>query len=176
MNEILANLFLGDLEDARRTDFLVDNNFGAIVSVCMYTELPVRTQSPDLEYLRIVIEDQSREPVCEYFEEAASFISKYTQQEVNVLVHCRSGISRSATVVLSFLLQFHRFSVHNAFFHVRHKRSIICPNLGFMEQLLELERSCLPSKYPSIDIVKYFDWYNQDLDERPAIPDLSPDD
>ena len=53
----------------------------------------------------------------------------------NVLVHCRAGISRSATLVLAFLMKSRRWRMKRALEHLRACRPIVKPNEGFMEQL-----------------------------------------
>ena len=45
------------------------------------------------------------------------------------------GKSRSATVVIAYLMQTHQISPPEALSHVRQARSICEPNDGFMEQL-----------------------------------------
>lgn len=55
-----------------------------------------------------------------------------------VLVHCAMGISRSATLVLAFLMICEDMSLADAIQAVRSHRGI-CPNSGFLEQLRELD-------------------------------------
>ena len=52
-------------------------------------------------------------------------------------MHCFQGMSRSATVVLAFLMLHRDMSLLDAIKHVR-KRRAIHPNAGFMRQLVEL--------------------------------------
>jgi hypothetical protein len=55
------------------------------------------------------------------------------------LVHCQYGVSRSASVVLGFLMINFGLSLDAALVLVRAKRSQVDPNLGFLAQLLERE-------------------------------------
>lgn len=55
-----------------------------------------------------------------------------------VLVHCLQGLSRSATLVLAFLIIKKGMSVTEAVELVRSKRRIY-PNDGFLQQLCDLE-------------------------------------
>ena len=50
-------------------------------------------------------------------------------------VHCLMGISRSATVVCAYLVATSSMLAHEAIDFVISKRSIVCPNLGFRNQL-----------------------------------------
>lgn len=56
----------------------------------------------------------------------------------NVLVHCVMGRSRSATLVLAYLMMKHSLSVVDAIEHVRQRRCIL-PNHGFLKQLRALD-------------------------------------
>eukprot|EP01066_Platyproteum_vivax_P008106 Platyproteum_vivax@DN3331_c0_g1_i1.p1 len=178
MNEIVPHLYLGGVKDAQSIETLQSHDIRAVVTCCTYGEVPVSIYAlpadndQPFEFHRIDVEDQSCEPISDYFHEAAEFIHKHVSQGLSVLVHCRSGISRSASVVLAYLVCEQKFSLHNAFFHVRHKRSIISPNIGFMEQLVDFEDKV--HEESTMCLFKYMDWYTQDLDDRPAIPNLSP--
>lgn len=52
-----------------------------------------------------------------------------------VLVHCKMGISRSASTVIAYAMKQHHWSLDTALTYVRDRRSIIKPNEGFMKQL-----------------------------------------
>ncbi|XP_064174444.1 dual specificity protein phosphatase 13B-like isoform X3 [Anguilla rostrata] len=57
-----------------------------------------------------------------------------------VLVHCAMGVSRSATLVLAFLMICENLTLVEAINAVRQHRDI-CPNAGFLSQLRRLERT-----------------------------------
>ena len=60
---------------------------------------------------------------------AASFIKKALARKTGVVVvHCAAGISRSATVVLGYLLLHCKRSLRDAFAHVMERRPCIWPN------------------------------------------------
>jgi hypothetical protein len=56
------------------------------------------------------------------------------------LVHCRAGVSRSAAVVVAYVMHHKQWSLQQALDHVRARRPIVCPNRGFMQKLVELDR------------------------------------
>lgn len=58
-----------------------------------------------------------------------------------VLVHCMAGISRSVTITIAYLMKYHRMSTQRAYQYLKDMRPAISPNLNFMGQLIEFERS-----------------------------------
>jgi hypothetical protein len=58
-----------------------------------------------------------------------------------VLVHCAGGVSRSATVVLGYLMARRGMTFADALGHLRGRRPIANPNAGFAAQLRELEKA-----------------------------------
>lgn len=56
-----------------------------------------------------------------------------------VLVHCGAGVSRSACLVMMFLMRSRRWSAQQARDHCIAARSLVCPNDGFWQLLCALE-------------------------------------
>jgi len=56
-----------------------------------------------------------------------------------VFVHCQAGVSRSATVVIAYLMKHTLMTMTDAYKYVRGRRPVVSPNLNFMGQLLEFE-------------------------------------
>ena len=77
-----------------------------------------------------------------YFEEACDFIGKAVGTkktgELNgkILVHCKEGVSRSASLVLAYLVRDQEMTLKEAVRLVRSKREI-SPNQGFLQQLID---------------------------------------
>lgn len=63
-----------------------------------------------------------------------------------VLLHCKAGISRSATICLAYLMFTKGYSLEEAYQYVHSRRSVISPNLNFMRQLDEFEKELLTSR------------------------------
>lgn len=63
-------------------------------------------------------------------------------QSPTTLVHCRIGVSRSASVVIATLMKYHHMSFISAYMHVRVRRLniIIQPNLRFLYELFLYEQ------------------------------------
>ncbi|KAA6393327.1 MAG: hypothetical protein EZS28_011148 [Streblomastix strix] len=52
-----------------------------------------------------------------------------------IFVHCYMGVSRSASVVIEYLMEKYHLTLNQAYKIVYHQRSVIFPNFGFMKQL-----------------------------------------
>ncbi|KAG4076733.1 hypothetical protein HA402_002020 [Bradysia odoriphaga] len=66
------------------------------------------------------------------------FIGTAKEQNGKVLVHCNAGVSRSASVVIGYLIMDCGFSFDEAYGLVKLRRSCVRPNDGFLKQLKKL--------------------------------------
>lgn len=98
------------------------------------------TQQGDAEFLDLPV------AIWGHLSCFTTIIYHYTVEEARannkvVLVHCMAGISRSVTITIAYLMKYHRMSVHRAYQYLKDMRPAISPNLNFMGQLIEFERS-----------------------------------
>lgn len=75
------------------------------------------------------------------FQECYTWIRDALKDEGRVLVHCQAGISRSSTMMCSYLMQCYCLSMDDALKQIRHVRPMVMPNSAFLQQLRTLERS-----------------------------------
>lgn len=68
-----------------------------------------------------------------------SCLSSCRKNHSKCLVHCKMGVSRSASTVIAYAMKEFGWSLEKAYNYVKQKRSITRPNAGFMRQLLEYE-------------------------------------
>ncbi|XP_045175129.2 dual specificity protein phosphatase 3-like [Mercenaria mercenaria] len=90
-----------------------------------------------MEYLGIPATDIMSFDLSKYFQKSADFIEDALAGGGKILVNCKVGASRSATIVLAFLMLKRHLPVQDAVRLVREKREI-CPNDGFLQQLCDL--------------------------------------
>ncbi len=83
----------------------------------------------------INIDDSESSDLYSHLQKVTTFIHDSIENGDKVLVHCQAGISRSATVVIAYIMRSKRYSLQDAFNFVKRKRSIIFPNAGFRQQL-----------------------------------------
>lgn len=75
--------------------------------------------------------------IAVYFEQAAQFIDNALKNGGKVFVHCVVGISRSATIVIAYLIIYKGMNAAEALTHVFKQRRVF-PNIGFLHHLAEL--------------------------------------
>lgn len=139
VDEILpGRLFLGSI-GGRHPDHLTAHGITHVLAIQMAaSERPTnRPLPPGIVEQHVSFDDHPgvdllvRLPACLAFLETAL----RENPRHAVLVHCTAGISRSASVVIAYLMR--RFAVpfETAYAYVATKRPIVCPNWGFQEQL-----------------------------------------
>jgi protein-tyrosine phosphatase len=82
--------------------------------------------------LKIFLGNFSLESRC--FEEAFRIIEEGLNNG-NVYIHCFAGVSRSASIVISYLMKKFNWAFYEAFQFTKKKRRFIDPNPGFVRQL-----------------------------------------
>lgn len=102
-----------------------------VLTVC-----PIRpTHFPGIVYKIISISDSPDHRIDLRFEECFEFIQDALGKGGRVLIHCFQGVSRSASVVLGYLIAYHNMSFHQSLHFLKEKRGQINPNYGFIQQL-----------------------------------------
>ncbi|KAJ3588951.1 hypothetical protein NHX12_009804 [Muraenolepis orangiensis] len=149
VSAILPFLFLGNERDAQDLDLLLRLNVAFVVNVT--THLPLyHLTTGRVRYKRLPATDNSKQDLRRYFEEVFEFIEEARQTGRGVLVHCQAGVSRSATVVIAYLMKHTLMTMTDAYKYVRGRRPVVSPNLNFMGQLLEFEHDLNTGVTPRI--------------------------
>ena len=78
-------------------------------------------------------EDAENFDLYRYFDECANFIRDQIKN-TNVFVHCYAGISRSASIVIAYMIKHLGYSLKEALRKVKGARSIVEPNSGINSQ------------------------------------------
>ena len=141
-NQIIDNkLFLGNIKHATNDEILTNLNITHIVNVTGIdydNEITKHKQ----RYIQIQINDHYYEQIDTHFDKVHQFIQEALNTEGNkLLIHCRAGVSRSATMIISYLIKIQKLNLKDALNLVKSKRSKIQPNDGFMQQLKMYQQS-----------------------------------
>jgi protein-tyrosine phosphatase len=90
-------------------------------------------------YRRINLKDECEVSIFPEFEKACQYIRE-NLKKTNVFVHCQAGVSRSASIVIAFLMKEKKMKREEARAFVKSKREKICPNSKFWSELQLWER------------------------------------
>lgn len=89
--------------------------------------------------MRISVVDEPEAHLQMHWEETYRFIERARLAGGAILVHCKMGVSRSASTVLAYLMKSQGWSLDEAFANLKARRPIVQPNEGFWSQLLVYE-------------------------------------
>lgn len=135
MHEILPGLYLGNQ--------LAANDVSAYKHVTHV--LSLRTEPPELGVSHIVwkgiaITDSHESTISTHFDDTYDFIEN---ADGAILVHCREGVSRSATIMIAYLMRKFNVPYQAALEFVQKKRAVVQPNKGFQKELKQYEEILL---------------------------------
>jgi protein-tyrosine phosphatase len=88
-----------------------------------------------INYLTLNIRDNVSENIECLFFKCINYISETKEKNGRVLIHCYKGVSRSVSIIISYLIFLHKWNYDEAFDFVQLKRPIANPNIGFYLQL-----------------------------------------
>jgi dual specificity phosphatase 12 len=128
MDLILEHLYLGDLMGASNKDMLQKAGITHILTVAK--DHPPKFPA-FFTYKVVKVLDLPGTDLKRRFEVSIDFIKEAISHQGKVLVHCYAGVSRSATIVIAYLMQEHGLSFSAAIKFVKSKRPFINPNDGF---------------------------------------------
>jgi len=138
ISEILPSLYLGNERDASNRELLQSLSITHILNVT--SQIPLHFEDDKaLTYKRLPATDSCSQNLKQYFDDAVSFIDEATSKGQKVLVHCQAGVSRSASIVIAYIMTRRSVGMLEAYRYVKARRAIVAPNFNFMGQLLAYE-------------------------------------
>ncbi|KAJ9150981.1 Phosphatases II [Coniochaeta hoffmannii] len=140
ISEIEPGLFIGDFASSSEVSTLEDNNITAIVSLAnneseVWSRAANRELVPEDSHMFVCCADSPTQDILARLGDICDFIDKHSAgQDSNVLVHCTAGKSRSATIVVAYLMRKHGEGLDAVLKRVKDKRRI-APSGNFIDQL-----------------------------------------
>ncbi|KAK4133094.1 hypothetical protein BT67DRAFT_55904 [Trichocladium antarcticum] len=143
-SRILGYMYLGNLGHANNPDLLRAMGIGQILSVgetAMWREGDLEAWGVGNTCVVKGVQDNGIDPLTDEFERCLAFIDRGRQRNTATLVHCRVGVSRSATICIAEVMRSMGLSFPRAYCFVRARRLnvIIQPHLRFAYELLKWE-------------------------------------
>eukprot|EP00090_Calanus_glacialis_P014973 TRINITY_DN23854_c0_g1_i1.p1 TRINITY_DN23854_c0_g1~~TRINITY_DN23854_c0_g1_i1.p1 ORF type:complete len:219 (-),score=62.28 TRINITY_DN23854_c0_g1_i1:136-792(-) len=142
-DEVFPNLVIGNKAAAEDVDFLTTKRITHVVNLAAVssTKFIVRPNKLALRRSQIKLTDLNLRPnqkFDEHFETSGELIEQSLHAGGRVMVNCWQGASRSATVVLAYLIRYQDMGVEEALRMVKEKRDIR-PNNSFLQSLVDYE-------------------------------------
>ena len=129
MNYIIDNIYLGNVHAADDEDYLKSYNITTVINCAV----ELYSSYKDLKFLELRMYDYNDEPLFPKFEIAYEFIK--LNNKGNILIHCFEGKSRSASLVVFYLMKEKGWDYDKCFKYMKEKRPIVYPTSGFEQQL-----------------------------------------
>lgn len=163
MTQIVPGLFIGNLEASRNRQMLEKNHINAIVSLHKYDELWTASKLAGIRPHRhklVQCADSTTQNILVHLTNICDFIDKMAspvlssmdslpvldteKNEVDklsgvrppaLLVHCKLGMSRSATIIIAYLMRKFRMKLLSVLQFVRAREPWVKPSPAFTNQL-----------------------------------------
>ncbi|KAJ4457837.1 putative protein phosphatase slingshot [Paratrimastix pyriformis] len=146
LTKILPFLYLGNVHDATvlPVKHFQDNQISHWINcareVQMSSAQRALLQKGVISYTSLGMCDTLDENIFVYLKKAFLIIERARQESRPCCVYCRCGVSRSATVVCSYLLWYYSIALDDALRGLMIRRSCVRPNPSFLAQMVQLEQ------------------------------------
>ncbi|KAM4578943.1 protein phosphatase Slingshot homolog 1 isoform 2-T2 [Fundulus diaphanus] len=133
---IFDHVYLGSEWNASNLEELQETGVGYILNVTREID---NFFPGTFCYHNIRVYDEEATDLLAHWNDTYNFIMKAKKNDSKCLVHCKMGVSRSASTVIAYAMKEYGWSLEKAYNFVKQKRNITRPNAGFMRQLAEYE-------------------------------------
>lgn len=135
---ITDDIYIGDLASSCNLDELKKHGITHIISVVIGVD-PIYPE--EFTYKNIFVNDVEWADLSPYFDPCYEFIEDAIKSGGKVLVHCMCGVSRSTTIVASYLIKKRQMKADDVIAYIKSKRDCINPNPSFRSQLSMLAQN-----------------------------------
>ena len=141
INKITDTIYLGNIEAAYDYKKLKELGIKKVLTVMN----AFGNHYPENAFIHKTIDimDDYETNIIRYFKECFLFMEGYDK----VFVHCAAGMSRSATIVIAYIMWKKKLLLSEAIKFVKDKRPVISPNLNFMRQLEAYQEQLIKKDY-----------------------------
>ena len=136
---VMRGLFLGNKGHVSNIETLRQLGVTHILNVSRDSATPF---ADEMVYCSCYVADSVSSDLSVFFDQAFDFIdaARSSSTANAVLVHCAGGVSRSTSIVTSYLMRKERMPLKQALEQIRRVHPAAAPNSAFIHQLIKLEQ------------------------------------
>ena len=97
---VLEQLFLGCWESAKNKHGLLSLRISHVLTVAQFPPLYPHL----LTYKQVQVQDVVSEDLLQHIDDAVSWLHERRKEGKRILVHCRQGVSRSASIMIAYIM------------------------------------------------------------------------
>lgn len=140
MSLIKENLILGGYKEAENDIKSWYKSLQVSSILCVASEfVPPNIELMNIKHIPIIDDDPS-ENLSLILPQTIAFVKNELENGNKVLVHCRSGASRAACVILAILIELFNYTLIDAYYYVLNKRPQMNIFPPFLDQLQRIYR------------------------------------
>ncbi|CAG8656692.1 8892_t:CDS:2 [Funneliformis mosseae] len=102
--------------------------------------VPATSEFRSLKYKKFFW-THNQENLIADFKSAFAFIDEARSAGRNILVHCQCGVSRSASLIIGYVMKANSMTLNQAYEFVKDRSPYISPNMSLVYQLVEFEKT-----------------------------------
>ncbi len=130
---IIDNLYIGNIDSVNKEELI---NLG-IQKIIIVGKRLKNNIHDNFEHIELLIDDSLEQDILEYLPKTNNFIDSNINNKI--LIHCYSGISRSVSILIGYIMYKYNINFNSAYDFVKNKYPIAYPNDNFVNQLKQLQ-------------------------------------
>lgn len=117
--------------------------FDVVINVAKEVKSPFSSQEKQPEYIFIPWDHNSN--LVDDLYQLTNLIDSRSRQGKKILIHCQCGVSRSASLVVAYVMKKQNWDLNTAYNYVKKQSPSINPNMSLMFQLIDWQALVLAS-------------------------------
>lgn len=134
ITEIYPLLYLGNAKNVfQETDKFKELQIDIVINCC--DEIVYESKEKYLLEQFPIDDDGVNGSFIKYLDEIVDLIYHYLSNNKKIYIHCAQGISRSASIIIYYMMKYEQISFDRAYSKLYVMRSCISPNINFVKEL-----------------------------------------